>query len=760
MKKIVFLFTLVLSLFVIAACDTTDDEVTKPTISGADAVTITIGDTFDSAAGVTASDETDGDLTSDIVISGTVDTSKPGSYDVVYTVENSAGEKATVTRVVTVEAGEGQVLEGYANGTYAYKFADSNLRATFFAAAEDYLLHNGYGGIPVFANSGFNLYADRLQLPVTSYIPVMGYGTAFATMSADDAETFGGEVGEYTYRTAIGQNPTTFNQWTYDDATSSDVISLFLDSLYTYKFNESKTGYQLVPSMALEDPKPTGLETTETGFEVAKTWTVSLRDDLEWSFHEDTDTTGFDTTIDANDFVDTFKLALDEGWFRAISGGGDFFSASQEIVGAKAYYDAKDTDEPLDWDTVGLKVVNDENGNPTKIQFDFVNDMSEWNVKYWLSDFVTTPIHMGLYEKVGSRYGTSAETTAYNGVYVLDSYEPDKLLTFSKNTDFHDADSYFYTGYKMNVIEDTEIIFQEYIAGNLEAASVTTAKYDQYKNSPSLKQVPGATTFRLMINGLGTVENQKAQFDGSEYVPEPILANQDFKTAMYFAIDREKLATEVLKTSQTQMYHFTDAYLVDAETGVPFRNTEQGKAVGSDLSPNTNGFSSEVATTYFGKAAQALVDAGVYSEDEVVEISLYIFSGSEAQALFGSFIESSFEQYFVDDTTGLTVDVKVETKEFPGIYYDYMMTGSFDLSIGGISGSTLDAASFLDVYSSDNRGGFTLNWGIDTSVAEIEVTYDNPYDETDEDVTEIWSYDAIVSALTGEVTVVNGEAAE
>ncbi|MCK7487236.1 MAG: hypothetical protein MZU97_18290 [Bacillus subtilis] len=65
----------------------------------------------------------------------------------------------------------------------------------------------------------------------------------------------------------------------------------------------------------------------------------------------------------------------------------------------------------------------------------------------------------------------------------------------------------------------------------------------------------------------------------------------------------------------------------------------------------------------------------------------------------------------------------VVPRDFPGIYYNYMMIGEFDISIGGISGSTLDAASFLDVFSSDNRGGFTLNWGIDTSIAEVPVRY-------------------------------------
>ena len=93
-------------------------------------------------------------------------------------------------------------------------------------------------------------------------------------------------------------------------------------------------------------------------------------------------------------------------------------------------------------------------------------------------------------------------------------------------------------------------------------------------------------------------------------------------------------------------------------------------------------------------------------------------------------------------------------KDFPEIYFDYMMIGEFDLAVGGISGSTMYAGSFLDVFSSDNRSGFTLNWGIDTSIAEIEVIY---YDYNNVRHREMWSYDAIASAFGGKEYIVDGE---
>ena len=51
---------------------------------------------------MTATDATDGDLTSSIEVVGSVDTSKPGTYSVTYKVADAAGNQAIANRVVEV----------------------------------------------------------------------------------------------------------------------------------------------------------------------------------------------------------------------------------------------------------------------------------------------------------------------------------------------------------------------------------------------------------------------------------------------------------------------------------------------------------------------------------------------------------------------------------------------------------------------------------------------------------------------------------
>ncbi|MBQ2917489.1 MAG: transglycosylase domain-containing protein [Clostridia bacterium] len=84
---------------------TEQPDTEKPIIklNGSSSITIKVNDKF-TDPGATAKDNKDGDLTSKIKVTGTVDTSKAGTYKITYTVQDTAKNKATVTRTVIVKA--------------------------------------------------------------------------------------------------------------------------------------------------------------------------------------------------------------------------------------------------------------------------------------------------------------------------------------------------------------------------------------------------------------------------------------------------------------------------------------------------------------------------------------------------------------------------------------------------------------------------------------------------------------------------------
>lgn len=78
----------------------TDQTAPVITLSGGNQ-TRTVGETW-SEPGFSASDNVDGDLTDQVVVTGTVNTNVPGTYTLTYSVTDAAGNTSTATRTVTV----------------------------------------------------------------------------------------------------------------------------------------------------------------------------------------------------------------------------------------------------------------------------------------------------------------------------------------------------------------------------------------------------------------------------------------------------------------------------------------------------------------------------------------------------------------------------------------------------------------------------------------------------------------------------------
>ena len=117
MKKILYLSTFTLTLFIVA-CSNDDDPIPAPvvvapvvvvpdtgaptiTLVGSSTINIEEGDSY-TDAGASASDEVDGDISSSITTSGSVDTSTPGTYTLTYSVSDAAGNSVELTRTIIV----------------------------------------------------------------------------------------------------------------------------------------------------------------------------------------------------------------------------------------------------------------------------------------------------------------------------------------------------------------------------------------------------------------------------------------------------------------------------------------------------------------------------------------------------------------------------------------------------------------------------------------------------------------------------------
>jgi ABC-type transport system substrate-binding protein len=329
------------------------------------------------------------------------------------------------------------------------------------------------------------------------------------------------------------------------------------------------------------------------------------------------------------------------------------------------------------------------------------------------------------------------------------------------NPNFYDQDLFFYTGYNFRIIEESDVRFAEFLAGRLEIGGIPSARVEEFRNDPRLRVSPGATTWRLGLNAAGTREAQQAQRSilkarggtiDPNAQPKPIMASADFRKALYFAIDREFVAYEVIKTQDPAPHFFSSAYLVEPEEGIAFRGTPQGQAVNAEYSPETLGYNPDAARALFDQALAPLVANGTYSSGEVITLLLAYQAGSDAWAALVDYLKPQFESLFNSSTYNIRVEIELTAVPFPNNYFDYIIPGVSDMGIGGISGGTLNLAGFLNNYRYDNEGTFVLTWGIDTREANIPITYSF----AGETRQEVWSMDAIHKALVGEVYLYEG----
>jgi len=765
-KRIALMFTLLLTVFMLSACkpeEVVDVPDTNPTITGETSVSYVSGTVFDPLAGVTAADAEDGDLTSSIVVvSNNVDTLTAGVYTVELEVTDSDDNTASMTITVNVAL----PLANYLSGVDLSKLPVDS-KGILFAALETYLLDNVIAGVPLYTRASRIMFDSRVQLYSPEFNGVLGFGTDFSQFTQDDStvlmygDTYG-NAGEYTWRGSFNTDPTNLNPWISDDSNSSDFIGRFTGGLYEFHFDASKTGYQIDPSLASDQPIPVNPEVVN-GKTYAKVWQIPMRDDLVWTFKDSIDTSGFADgfeKLDASDYLWTWQHALDESWFRARSGGGDFISSG--IKNAAEYLDGSVTD----FSEVGLRMAP---GETNVLELEFTTDKSAFDIKYMFAGASLSPVNQELLESFGdeSLYGLGPDSVASSGVYVFDTYTSGQLLTFVKNPNHPDAEMYHYTAYQYRFIDGSDQIFAEFLAGRLDSAGVPASQVVDYAGDPRVKVSPDATTWRLMINGFGTEEVRDAyieQYPGfglsETWVPEPILQYTEMKQALYYGFDRYEAAVNVVKTYLPAYTLFASTYFLDGESGMSVRGTEAGAAVLDAFGADSYGYFPDASVALFKQAVAEGIADGYYTAgtaDEYTEITLELYWASSgntgAQAMVAN-LKEQYEALLVDDVNFVKIIINVNDVDFPGNYYDHMMIADMDLGIGGISGSLLDAPSFLDVFNDDNKGGFTLNWGIDTTTPNIAVTYTN-LDGVE--VSEIWGYNALVAAINGNVYILDGE---
>jgi hypothetical protein len=627
-------------------------------------------------------------------------------------------------------------------------------------------MDNFLTGIPLYDSGSNVLYNERLTIPSDTYIANFGFGVGYGTINADLAGETVSAYARYFHQYETN-DPSSYNYLNSQDSVTADMYDMFALGYYGTKLNDTSDNYEWFNQLATE--RPIALNADSNG--LATKWRVKLHyDDSSYVYNtlsSVSDLAAFKgTQIHLEDYLTPFKLALNNKWARST----DFASSSSGFAGVQAYIDGLDEGKS-DWSNVGIQINETEGA----LDFTFVTPKTAFYAMYDLSSSLYSPIpeafvtalggasYYGIYDDtgVGGTGFTGVDSVLSVGAYVPEKVESGSQIIFKKNSTSPVSSLFHFDGYKYWIWEgaatDATYAYQRYYEGKLDSVSIPSAYIQTETSNPDRRVTKGDTVWKLQTNAC-TQTQWDAYFgengsiaQGSTWEVKPIMSNKNFLNGVYYAIDRPNLAKKLGRNAAQGF--LSDSYMSDPENAIAYRNSDAGKAVLADRSPETLGYDTTKATTLFQTAvaqevASGGLTAGTAASPTTITLQLMYQTASQVSdegVTVKGYIEGVFDSAFPDG------DYKLVLNTYAGavwsdVYYKACMLGQFDFAFGSISGNTLDPLSFMEVIKSNNTSGFTLSWGADTNAVSSTIVYDNKY----------WSYDSLWAAGNAGAIVIDG----
>jgi len=398
-----------------------------------------------------------------------------------------------------------------------------------------------------------------------------------------------------------------------------DNVSIIVSDIYVYTHSglfrrvpaPDGPGSIIVPDIAASAP----IQIDEW------TWQIPLRTDAVW--HNG-------SPINAHTFEYSWKMLLDPLLINAMA--NFMFSGQIDIVNAQAYFQqAQEGNEPVDWEDVGIRVVDDYTLEIVTIQRWVVDDV----MRHFL-DRSLMPVYQPLYEsgmnatRTMTTYGSSLDMYMGNGPFFFTEWMPDALRIFERNYDHWMSEWFNFDRVEVRVVADRNARIQMFENGEIDILLLDTAGFDMFRDDPRLRQSFGITPTHIDINVMNT--------------DNPALANVNFRRALYWAMDRTTIARLAGGMIPSPFYvNFEAAVIIDGET-VFFRDTPEGQA---NVRPNY-GFDPERAVAYFELALEEI-------GQDFISVEIFYSDANVPTRVTGEFLQQALPDIFGHDRFELTL---------------------------------------------------------------------------------------------------------
>ena len=276
------------------------------------------------------------------------------------------------------------------------------------------------------------------------------------------------------------------------------------------------------------------------------------------------------------------------------------------------------------------------------------------------------PLNQKFYEAQGDQFALSPDNLLYCGPYTMTGYQQGSEYTFEKNPDYFKADQM--TDYVDKIVfrylQDTQSAMLDYQSGNLDVVKLQGDQVDQYSGTEGFTNRMTGYLWYLSIDFNTSVHPENSQF-----------ANVNLRKAMSLAIDRDTIATNVLKDGSIGADGLIPKDLATGPSGEDFRE-ENGKLTEYNL---------DQAKEYYAKALEEL-------GTDTVSFEL-LYEDSEASKAVAEYIQSNLKAIGMD----VTLNSKPKKTRL-----QLMNDKDYNVALTRWGPDYADPETYFDLFTTDN----------------------------------------------------------
>ncbi|MBE6926033.1 MAG: peptide ABC transporter substrate-binding protein [Ruminococcaceae bacterium] len=406
----------------------------------------------------------------------------------------------------------------------------------------------------------------------------------------------------------------------------------------------------------MENTAQFALATEYTISEDGLKYTFKIREGVKWVDSQKREV----ATLTANDFVFGMKHMMRAG------GGLEYLvcAGCANIVNADAYVN----EEINDFSQVGVKALDD---------YTLEYTLSE-PTPYFLTMLgygVFAPLNQSFYESMGGNYGTSFDTIAYCGPYVITSYTSNNSITLESNPTYWNKDgnnlksfNYMYTDGT-----DHQKMYDDFFNGVVDTLGMTTQRVEIAKAKGTFDTYAyvsdtDATTYCGFLNlnrnayasATDAAKGVSPKTDAQKANAEAAMLNQHFRLAVVMSIDRatynaQSVGEELKLNSLVNSY--TPGTYVKLDKDVTIKINGEDKTF--------------KAGTQYGEIVQAQLDAD--------GVALKVWNGSSSSGFDGWYnVEAAQAELAkaIEDLKAEGIEISAENP----IYLDFCVRADSEVS--------------------------------------------------------------------------------